>query len=263
MKESENPMRIIDVHTHIWAGDYEGSTRELLKACELYGISKIYVSGLKSHYPDEDEIARLNRDVHRFMREHPQLVEGYCYVNPAHPGSLDVLRRGIEDFGMAGMKLWVATLCNDPAVFPLVEQCIAYNIPILIHAFHKAVGQLPAESTGVHVADLAARYPEAKLLMAHLGGNAYHGIKAVRDCPNVWVDFSGSLFRRDELDYTVRQIGAERIVYGSDMPITYLVNQGQVEEADLTPEQKQLIYYRNAETLFDRTKHIAAGRTQP
>jgi Tat protein secretion system quality control protein TatD with DNase activity len=37
---------IIDVHTHIWAGDYETSTRELLKACERYGISKIYVSGL-------------------------------------------------------------------------------------------------------------------------------------------------------------------------------------------------------------------------
>ena len=254
---------IIDVHTHIWAGDYEGSARELLKACELYGISKIYVSGLKSHVPDEDEIDRLNRDVVRFMREHPGLAEGYCYVNPPHPNSPDVLRRGVEDFGMSGMKLWVASLCSDPAVFPLVEMCIDYNIPILIHAFHKAVGQLPAESDGTHVALLAARYPEAKILMAHLGGNCYHGIKAVRDCPNVWVDISGTLFRRDELDYTVRQIGAERVLFGSDMPIAYLVNVGQVEEAELTPHERELIYRRNAEALFDRSRRPGERRMNP
>jgi hypothetical protein len=64
---------IIDVHTHIWGGDYENSTRQLLEASRRYGISKLYVSGLKSHYPDEAEIESLNADVHRFMKEHPGL----------------------------------------------------------------------------------------------------------------------------------------------------------------------------------------------
>ncbi|GIP39526.1 hypothetical protein J31TS4_28060 [Paenibacillus sp. J31TS4] len=251
---------LIDAHTHIWGGRYEESTAELLAACERYGIDRIHVSGLNAHQPDEAEIREMNANVARFMKEQPGLVQGYCYVNPVHPGSLEVLRENIEDRGMTGMKLWVATYCSDPRVFPLIEQCIAYNVPVLIHSFHKAVGQLPAESTGVHVAELASRYPEAKLLMAHFGGNCYHGIKAIRDCPNVWVDFSGSLFRRDELDYTVRQIGHERIVFGSDMPITYLVNVGQVEEADLTAEQKECIYSRNALTLFDRTRRLPAQR---
>ena len=248
---------IIDVHTHIWAADYANSTRELLQACERFGISKIYVSGLKSHYPDEAEIAALNADVYRFMKERPDVVEGYVYVNPAHGNAMDVLRRGIEQYGMAGMKLWVATFCDDPRVFPLVEKCIDYNIPILIHSFHKAVGQLEFETTGVHVSRLAERYPQAKLLMAHFGGNCYHGVKAVRDYPNVWLDFSGSLFRRDEVDYAVKQVGVDRIVFGSDMPITYLVNWGQVEEADLTPDEKERIYSRNAIRLFDRTWRIA------
>lgn len=243
---------IIDVHTHIWDGDYDGSTRQLLKACESFGISKIHVSGLKSHYPDEREIETMNALVHRFMQEEPGLVEGYCYVNPAHANAADVLKKGIEQYGMSGMKLWVATFCDDPRVFPLVELCIGYNVPILIHSFYKTVGQLEHETTGVHVARLAERYPEAKLLMAHFGGNCYHGVKAVRDYPNVWLDFSGSPFRRDDVDYAVEQVGAERIVFGSDMPITYLVNWGQVEEADLTAEQKALIYYKNALKLFDR-----------
>jgi len=243
---------IIDAHTHIWGGRYDESTRTLLRACERFGISKLYVSGLRSHDPDESEIASLNADVYRFMREQPDVAEGYCYVNPAHPDALSVLKRGIEQYGMSGMKLWVATFCDDPRVFPLVEQCIEYRIPILIHSFHKTVGQLPYETTGIHVANLAERYPEAKLLMAHFGGNCYHGIKAVRDYPNVWHDFSGSPFRRDDLDYAVEQVGADRIVFGSDMPITYLVNYGQVEEAELTAEQRELIYYKNAIRLFDR-----------
>ncbi|MDF2718846.1 MAG: hypothetical protein K0R28_5771 [Paenibacillus sp.] len=242
---------IIDVHTHIWGGDYEGSTRELLRACDMFGISKLHVSGLKSHYSDEAEVDSLNADVYRFMKEQPDLVNGYCYVNPAHANAHDVLRRGIETYGMNGMKLWVATFCDDPRVFPLVETCIEANIPILIHSFHKAVGQLKYETTGTQVANLANRYPNAKLLMAHFGGNCYHGIKAVRGCRNVWHDFSGTPFRRDDVDYAVERVGVDRIVFGSDMPITYLVNFGQVEEADLSPEEKERIYYKNALELFD------------
>jgi predicted TIM-barrel fold metal-dependent hydrolase len=217
----------------------------------MFGISKLHVSGLKSHYPDEAEVDSLNADVYRFMKEQPGMVSGYCYVSPAHSNALDVLKRGIEVYGMNGMKLWVATYCDDPRVFPLVETCIESNIPILIHSFHKAVGQLQYETTGIHVANLAKRYPNAKLLMAHFGGNCYHGIKAVRDCRNVWHDFSGSPFRRDDVDYAVERVGVDRIVFGSDMPITYLVNFGQVEEADLTQEEKERIYYKNALQLFD------------
>ncbi|RKN72416.1 amidohydrolase family protein [Paenibacillus ginsengarvi] len=248
---------IIDAHTHIWGDRYDESVSELLRACELFGISKLHVSGLKSHYPGEEEVAALNRDVYRFMREQPELVEGYCYVNPAHANAEQVLRHGIEQYGMSGMKLWVATYCDDPRVYPLVEICIEAGIPILIHSFYKTVGQLAYETTGVHVANLAERYPQAKLLMAHFGGNCYHGIKAVRGYRNVWHDFSGSPFRRDDLDYAVERVGADRIVYGSDMPITYLVNYGQVLEADLTQEQKDRIMYRNALELFDRSFRLA------
>lgn len=248
---------IIDAHAHVWGGRYEESTNILLRAAERFNISRLHVSGLLNYYSDQAEIEMLNGDVHRFMKQEPELIEGYCYVNPANPNALDVLRRGVEQYGMSGMKLWVATYCDDPAVFPLVEQCIQYNIPILIHSFHKTIGQLEHESTGVHVARLAARYPEVKILMAHFGGNGYHGIKAIRDYPNVWTDFSGTYFRRDELDYAIRHIGAERVVFGSDITITYLVNVGQVEEAELTPEQKDYIYYKNAQKLFDRNYKLA------
>ncbi|PYI55833.1 amidohydrolase family protein [Paenibacillus flagellatus] len=242
---------VIDMHTHVWGGRYDLHTKQLIDNCERYGIAKIIVSGIARQYPNEEEIAGHNADVVRFKRERPDLVEGYVYVNPRNADAEDVLRRGIEDDGMIGLKLWIATYGDDPLVYPLVERCIGYGVPILLHAFHKAVNQLQDETTGVHVARLARRYPEAKLIMAHFGGNVYHGIKAVRDCPNVWTDYSGSLFGRDELDYAVGQIGAERIVFGSDMPgCSFLTNYAQLQEAELTERQREDIAYNNAARLF-------------
>lgn len=243
---------LIDMHTHLWLGSFEEDKRTLLQACEDFEISKLYVSGLGGLVPDEEEVALLNGEVHRFMKEHPGRIEGMCYVNPRHEGALDTLRRGIEEYGMSGMKLWVSTTCDDPRVFPLVEACIGYRVPVLIHCFHKAVQQLDNETIGTNVARLAARYPEAKLIMAHLGGNGYNGIKPIQPYPNVVTDISGSLFRRDELEYAVERLGAERVLFGSDMPTSFIVCLGQVEGAELTDEQKQQIYYKNAQRIFAR-----------
>ena len=242
---------IIDVHAHIWGNNYEQDKYDIMKACELYGVSQVYVSGLKSHIPDEQEIKELNSEVYKFMKEEEGIIKGYCYVNPSHSNSLDVLKQGIEEYGMSGMKLWVSTFCDDPRVFPLVEQCIEYNVPILIHAFHKAVGQLKYESYSWNVANLARKYPEAKIIMAHMAANCYTGLKSIKDLKNVWVDFSGTIIRGDDILYAKKAIGVERILFGTDMPgASTLICLGQVEEADLSSEEKELIYYKNALALF-------------
>jgi predicted TIM-barrel fold metal-dependent hydrolase len=244
---------IIDIHAHLWGGQYAENKAEIVRACQRHGLTRCYISGLGAFQPDPEEIAELNREVYRFQREEPGLIQGYAYVNPNHGNALAVLQRCVEEWGMAGMKLWVACYCDAPQVYPLVEQCIDYRIPVLLHTFHKRVGQLPNESLATHVARLAKRYPEAKLIMAHLGGNCYHGIKVVQAYPNVFVDFSGSMFRRGDLDYACRLLGAERILFGSDLPVADpLVSLGQVEEADLMEAEKEVILHKNALALFAR-----------
>lgn len=245
---------IIDIHAHLWDGRFEEDKREIVKACKVFNISRVFVSSLGSIYPDMDEISRLNSETHKFMVEEPGLIGGFCYVNPQNGNCLDMLKRGIEDFGMSGMKLWVATFCDDPKVFPLVEKCIEYKVPVLVHAFHKAVGQLEFESLGTNVANLAINYPESKIIMAHLGANCYRELKPIQSLENVCVDISGSLFRRDDIDYTKKLLGVNRILFGTDMPgASYLVNYGQIEEADLSSYERNLIYYKNALRLLERS----------
>ena len=151
---------------------------------------------------------------------------------------------------MRGIKLWVATLCDDPLVDPVARLALQYDVPILAHTFYKATGMLPYESRAYHAAGLAERYPRLRLLVAHVGANVYDAVRCLAPYPNVFVDISGSIFRGDDLDYAVERLGAERVLFGSDMPGSFESCYGQVYGAALTAEQREDVFHRNAARFF-------------
>lgn len=242
---------LTDVHAHIMMHDVEGDVRNILKTADRYGVDRYYVSALGGgYYPDEQNVEACNAIVAEVMKNYPGLIKGYVYVNPRNANALDVVKKGVEEQGMSGLKLWVATHADDPLFFPIVEKMIEYNKPILIHTFIKAVGQLEHESTSYHVAKLAERYPEAKLIMAHLGGEPYHGIRNVAKYKNVWIDHSGTLVGSYDLQHTIDLVGVDRILFGTDMPIAFASSYGQVLEAKLTDEEREKIFWKNTAELF-------------
>ena len=242
---------VTDVHAHLMLHGKDRDRANLLKTAERYGVSRYYISTIDgSEFPDEETIDKNNQATADFVKDYPGLIKGYVYVNPRNANAMDVLRKGIEEQGMSGLKLWIATHCNDPLTFPIIEKMIENNKPILIHTLVKAVCQLQYETTSYHVGKLAERYPEAKLIMAHLGGEPYHGIRNVAKYNNVWIDHSGTLVGSNDLDHTVKLVGADRVLFGSDMPIAYASSYGQVLEADLTAEEREKIFWKNTAELF-------------
>ena len=245
---------VIDMHTHLSGPIGNSGSEKLLEAMDRYGIDKIYVSNLGGGTPTKEIIRMHNEAVYDFKSAEPDKVEAYVYASPELPGAIDEIKYGIEDNGAIGLKVWMSTFADDKAMDKVAEAMIGYNMPILFHAFYKAHDQLLYETLGNHIANIARRYPELKVIMAHLGGSAYHAIPAIRAIPNVWVDISGSIFRGDELQYTIEQIGVDRVLFGSDLSpaSNYIVSAGQVEELDLTQEEKDKIYYKNTLHVFDR-----------
>lgn len=241
---------IIDIHAHIWGSRVEWDKATILTAMDRYGIDRVYVSGLQSKESDEAEIAFLNDAVAQYIREQPERIGGAVYINPTHSNTLDVVRRAIEEQGFEMIKLWCCTFADDPSVDPVMEYAEQAGVPVLFHSFKKSTVQVKNETTGVHVANIARRHPRTKILMAHFGGSAYHGIPAVRDLPNVWCDMCGSPYMGEELDYAKEFLGAERMLFGSDN--AFLSNIGQVMGADLTEEERELVFYKNARKLLDR-----------
>jgi predicted TIM-barrel fold metal-dependent hydrolase len=87
--------------------------------------------------------------------------------------------------------------------------------------------------------------------MAHLGGDWEYGYKVARECPNVYVDTSGSIAEMDEIEKLVGAIGAERVLFGTDnSDLSFCV--GKILGADLTDGQREAIFWRNAARLIER-----------
>ena len=248
---------IIDMHGHIFLSNLEQDKREVLETIERYNIDWVYLSAIEltNQVPNESEVDALNSAQYQFEREHPDCIRSYCRVNFLNKNAVDVARRGIYDHNAIGIKLLSEAPMDDRRVDPVIEEAIAANVPVLIHASHKAPSspRYPQESNSVHIANLAARYPEAKIVMAHTGGNAYLAVKRVKPFKNVAIDISGSLLRAGTLEYTVRHLGAERVVFGSDFPyVPHAICAGKVEEAELDQGTKDLIWYKNSQRIYDR-----------
>ncbi len=239
---------IIDMHAHLWDQDDKENSETIIKVLDTFSIDKVFVSTLQEYYPTKEDVKRYNKKTHDFMMRDSR-IGGFIYTDPVHNNCIDVIKKGLDE-GFSAIKLWVSCLVDDQRVNQIAEFCIKEKLPILTHAFKKASGQLPYETTAIHVRNLALRYPELIIIMAHLGGNSYDGIRCIEDLENVYTDFSGTIFRGDDISYAVEQIGAKRILFGTDLPTGCLQCIGQVEGADLTNEQKDLIYYKNTQRIL-------------
>jgi len=133
----------------------------------------------------------------------------------------------------------------------VMEKAESLGIPVLQHAWFKITGCIPGESTPVDVVALARGFPGVTIIMAHIGGDWQRGIKAVRDLPNVLVDTSGSIVDCGMIEEAVAELGAKRILFGTDLPdIDFWTNLGKIDGAEITAEQRSLILHGNASRLL-------------
>lgn len=248
------PERIFDIHTHyLVIPDQDDEFRAFTDEWQLpFAVSCLGPDGEMLIDPTPEECIRANDYVLAEIEKRPHLVHGFCYVNPLH-GQVAVkeMRRCIRDHGMPGLKLWIACKCSDPRCSPVIEEAIALGVPILQHTWIRDQEYVPGESYPADVAIAAARYPEARFLMAHIGFRAKEGVDAIADHPNVSVDTSGLDPELGCIEYAVRRLGAERVLYGSDAPGRDILCQiGIIAAASITTEEKEQIYYTNAQKLL-------------
>lgn len=248
---------IWDVHTHL-AG-VAGSTPEerlarLLEYADRMGISRLCVFlGLRWAYdPDPAQLREANDEVLRAVRFRPERVMGFVYLNPKHrQASLDELNRCVRDGPLVGVKLWVAMRCRQAELDPIVARAAELQVPVLQHTWLKITGNLPGESTPMDLAELAGRHPGATFICAHTGGDWERGIRAIRALPNIYADIDGGDPYAGFTEMAVRELGAERVLYGSDAGGRGFASQlGKVLGAELSDSVKQLILAENAKRLL-------------
>ncbi|MGH8018466.1 MAG: amidohydrolase family protein, partial [Opitutaceae bacterium] len=152
---------------------------------------------------------------------------------------------------MAGVKFWVAQRCSDREIDPLIRRAAELKAVIFQHTWFKITGNLPGESRPADLAALAARHPDVPLICGHTGGDWERGIQAIRHLKNLYADLAGSDPVAGFAEMAVRELGAERVIYGSDAAGRSFASQlGKVLGAALPDAVKQLILSDNLERLL-------------
>ena len=246
---------VIDSHLHLFE-DLEENER-ILAQCKHAGIDKIcaFLSGGCSTGTVVDD---PNRFVMELRERHPKDVIAFAraYGQDGQKG-VEELKRVVVEHNFRGLKQSFNVRANDPAIFPLVEATIELKIPILFHAFMdkerrpERDEQFPDETSAMEVVSLARRYPEAMIVMAHYNlGDWEFGLKAVKDTPNIYPNTGGSALDSGYIEAGVREVGAERIIFGTDNSICGTM--AKIHNAEITEAERRMIFSENLCRLLSK-----------
>ncbi|MBK9169541.1 MAG: amidohydrolase [Bryobacterales bacterium] len=248
---------IWDLHCHFpgFGGRTpEEAVEDMLRLADRMRIERflLYMGERFLHDPTEAELREQNDWVLRAVARGRNRVHGLVYLSPAHMRtSLAEFDRCVRDGPMVGVKLWVARRCREPEVDAIVERCAAQRALFFQHTWAKTTGNLPGESSPNDLAELARRHPGVPLVCGHTGGNWTLGIRTVRSLPNVSVDLAGSDPTNGFVEMAVRELGADRVLWGSDAGGRSWASQlGKVMGADLPEEDKFKILGGNLKRLL-------------
>lgn len=209
---------------------------------------------------DFEKLARSRPEVTlKAMERWPKLLLGMIQLNANDvPASLDALNRWLRDGPMLGVYFrggGVGSLtCTHPNFHPLIERIAELNGIIMQHTWFVTGGkQSPGASTPSELAEVAAKFPEQKFICAHAGGEWQRGIRAVQNSPNILVETSGFDASAGFIEMAVRELGPERIVFGSHLPSRSLGTElSKVIAADISEADKRLILGENFRKLIQR-----------
>jgi len=248
---------IIDIHVHPPRPDSsDASINHMAEVAARVGITRICLLGRVTEYgrnPHPEGIVVINDDTMDIVRRRPEVYSGFCYLNPEHDPQFmqDEITRTVADGPLVGIKLWHAVNCRDARVHPIMDRAGELGVPVLHHAWYKSTGQGLNESTPADVAHLGRRFPDVTIVMAHLSGSGCRGVADIKPYPNISIDTCGSQPEHGFVEYAVEQLGAERVVFGSDAPgRDFSCQLGRVLGADVTEEQRRAILADNAARLL-------------
>ena len=266
----DRSLKVWDAHSHLSA--LPGATPEqrmqvLVRDMDRLGIERLILSQgfdeFESHATPE-QIRIENDRVMRAVQHFPDRAYGSLFLNPEHvEASLQEFDRCVRNGPMVCVgEIETDLRCNAPQLDPIVECATSMSVPILQHTWLKTTGNEPGESTPYDVVELARRHPNAQIICGHTGGNWELGIRIIRDSLNVYADIAGSDPTAGFVEMAVRELGAERVIYGSDVGGRSFASQlAKVLDADIPDDSKRLILGGNIRRLLQpvlKAKGLAA-----
>lgn len=255
------PVRVFDAHLHcpaesgeLW--QWHTVTRnfdEFVAYLDRTGVERGIINSQRSQEKGTPaEFVAGNREVARFVEKSKGRFVGACVVNPQH---LDEALKEVEYCRKQLGFVWVGELCNYMAPYEytirefelLVKEVVRLGMVLDVHTEHEEIDYI------------VGKFKEATIVFPHFGdekeyAHIFKRIDLVAKHPNCYMDTSGyGHDRMGILEYAVKTIGTDRVLFGSDFsindPSTVLA---RIHNSFLTEEQKAKVLAGNLEALLAR-----------
>ncbi|PZG22655.1 amidohydrolase family protein [Nonomuraea aridisoli] len=235
--------RIVDAHAH--AGPYsvffipDPDAAGMLRVMDRCGVAHAVLS---SHLAIQLDAAAGNAATAAIVGQAPDRFSGYLTVNPWQDPDGELARWG-DDPRFVGIKLH-PDLHDYPLTgaryAPVWEFAAASRFPVLTHTYSGS----PYNDLR-HVDEVAARHPGVTLLAGHSGVTPLgidQSIEVAKRHERVILEVCGSYNSGADIVRMVREVGADRVVYGSDFPFIDLrMSLGRILFSQLTDEERAAV----------------------
>ena len=216
------------------------STETILGQADECGVQRIVVFPFPSTAIDDEAI---NERLLAECRKESRFLPYYCIPEDLRPIPSEKGFKGGKWHWMRGVQDAASNyqVLEDPGIDCFIEKSEVVDLPIVF------------EEELSFTESFAARTNSLKLIIPHLGllgGNPKDFLKAFRDRKNVY--FDTALAGKDSILNFVKEIGAERILFGSDIPFGTMRSElGKILTLDIGDEEKTLILSGNLKHLTE------------
>jgi uncharacterized protein len=256
---------VFDLHVHLYKGEESLRAYESqLKAAglEVTGLGAMWFGGPNQALQGAPAQVRANNDdLIALAGTHPKLMP-IATVHPYDGAAAVAELERVAARGVKVLKLHPHTQkfdAADPRVRRLTERAGQLGMIVL---FDNA-SIVPDDCEKLF--NLALDVPKTKFIFAHLGGmnfRFWNILKAARTAQglfadNIYFDVSATVAIvadspiEDELVWTIRNVGVDHVLFGSDYPQYSLEqNARALERLGLDENEKAKIRFENAQKLF-------------
>jgi len=266
---------IIDAHVHIgklpsslYGESYEKNLEFVLKEAKESGVdAMIVLAGLEK----KDGLNLTTESLINLISNHKNIY-AVAGINIDYEKEYpDQIETWIKEKKIVGVKFYTGYqhfYPNDERCLPIYKLCQKYDIPAVFHSGDTLAGYVPNPkikySHPIHIDEVAADFPDLKLVIAHMGNPwLIDCAEVLYKNPNVYADISG-LVIGDELHTNYGKIMKKRIeelveytapdfklLYGTDWPLCHMKQYIEfANNLDLKKDGFEKLFSGNAKAVF-------------
>ena len=243
-------MRIFDAHVHLGESLSSGMVIDedtLVRHNQRHGIE----GGLVIPFPIVADYRRAHDRSAAFCDSNAGYIGAICF-NPIAVGSegmVDEMERCVGDLGFRAVKLHPASHAISPLskwADVIFETAARLNLVVMVHTGWGGTFTLPAL-----LIPRAQQHPDMPIILAHAGYASNAGAEAIvaaQLCPNIYLETSWCWAL--EIRNMVQQVGADRVMLGTDLPENIPAVLAIYEALDLTAEERDACLWTTAARVF-------------